>query len=123
MSVAISIKTEFNINELNDALRELRLVQRELVEFEDHQRRIHQVDFAIETEDGQFICVREVVDGHAEFILQDRGSKKQIATVNNIKQAYARLKILNQAKRQGYKNVKEEKLKDGSVRLVLEKWR
>jgi hypothetical protein len=45
------------------------------------------------------------------------------ATINQVKQVYARVQILNKAKQQGFQVSKEEKLADGSVRLVFQKWR
>lgn len=57
-----------------------------------------------------------------EFIFQDASSTSAKKTIDQVRQAYARLEILNDLKSKGYKNVKEERLPNGSIRLVVQKW-
>ncbi len=57
-----------------------------------------------------------------EFVFEDKNSKTAKKTVDKIRQAYARIQILSDLKRKGYQNVKEEKLPNGAIRLVVQKW-
>jgi hypothetical protein len=58
-----------------------------------------------------------------EFVVQNENSSSVKATIDRVTQSYARLKILDEVKRRGYQTVKEEKLANGSIRLVVERWR
>lgn len=56
------------------------------------------------------------------FVYEDEKSKSARKTVDHVRQAYARLEVLNDLKSKGYQNVKEERLANGSIRLVVQKW-
>jgi len=80
------------------------------------------VDYVIKNEVGEKIGVRTNQEGNVEFILQKETTTAK-ATIDKATQAYARVKILDEVKRKGYQTIKEEKLANGSIRLVVEKWR
>lgn len=52
----------------------------------------------------------------------DINNPKALDSVNKIKQIYSKIKVLNDLKKKGYDKVKEEKLPDGSIRFVVQKW-
>ena len=105
---------------LVQALNELRIVRRELRELVDASRRHHAVDYAIEAEDGQLVGVREKGDT-TELVTIGDPAKVQ-GTIDRVRQAYSRLKVINEVKKQGYRIAKEERLKDGSFRVVVQRW-
>jgi len=45
-----------------------------------------------------------------------------IESVKKVKQIYSRIKVINELKQKGYDKVKEQKLPDGSIRVVVQKW-
>lgn len=111
------------VDSLLDAVKELRLARKEVKEIEDcHGKRVA-VDYVIENQQGENIGVRTNEAGNVEFIPQQPQSKTTQATINQLKQTCARLKVLDEVKRQGYQKVKEEKLPNGSIRLVVQRWR
>lgn len=82
------------------------------------------VDYVIRNKAGDRIGVRENKETkQVEFIAKDENKASVKETVNQATQAYARLKILNEVKARGYGKVKEEKLPNGAIRLVVERWR
>lgn len=89
----------------------------------DEHGKTHEVDYVFENEAGEKVGVRHREGQPAEFVKERAHSKATDATLNKVRQSYARLKILNEVKKKGYQQVKEEKLADGSIRLVVEKWR
>jgi hypothetical protein len=58
-----------------------------------------------------------------EFVFSNSKSPTVQATMDKIKQAYARLQVIDQLKQKGYQQVKEERLPNGAIRLVVERWR
>ncbi len=52
----------------------------------------------------------------------DEQNEQAVHSVKKVKQIYSRIKVLNDLKRKGYDKVKEQKLPDGSIRLVVQKW-
>ena len=52
----------------------------------------------------------------------DEKNKQAVDSVKKVKQIYSRIKVLNSLKKKGYDKVKEQKLPDGSIRLVVQKW-
>lgn len=110
------------VSSLLDAIDELRLAKRELKELEDcHGKRIA-VDYVVENQQGEKIGVRSNEAGHIEFIPQKPESAATQETINQLKQTCARIKILDEVKRKGYQKVKEEKLPNGSIRVVVQRW-
>ncbi len=48
--------------------------------------------------------------------------QQAVESVKKVKQIYSRIKVINELKQKGYDKVKEQKLPDGSIRLVVQKW-
>lgn len=105
---------------LADALRELRVARRELRELVDARNERHAVDYVIEAEAGRRIGVREKGD-QTEFVVVGDPAAVQ-PTLDRVRQAYARIKVIHEVKRQGYRIAKEERLPDGSLRVVVQRW-
>jgi hypothetical protein len=80
------------------------------------------VDFVVENNQGDQVGIHTNKDGNVEMIQVNCNSETSKEMVNKMKQAYAKLKVLQEAKKRGYKELKEEKLADGSVRIVVQKW-
>ncbi len=110
-----------SLNELSLANSDLRKLEKEKRLMQNCHGEKVEVDFLIKNEIGEKIGVRQNKEGNYDFILE-KETKTSKETVNKIVQAYARLKILNDVKNKGYRNVKEEKLPNGSIRIVVEKW-
>ncbi len=109
-----------SLDTLREALSDLKLAREDLRELECQGQKTR-VDFTIRTEQGERIGVRQNREG-VEFVLQ-KDTQTAREALNRIRQSYARLKVLDEVKRMGYQQVKEEKLSDGSVRLVVQRWR
>lgn len=111
------------VSSLFDAIEELCLARKEMKELEDcHGKRVA-VDYVIENQQGEKIGVRTNPAGNVEFVPQKPQSKATQETINQLKQTCAHLKVMDEVKRQGYQKVKEEKLPNGSIRLVVQRWR
>ncbi len=111
------------VKELGLAVNDLREANKEIRMLENCQGQKVEVDYVIKNEVGDKIGVRTNQEGNVEFVVQNDKSPTVKATVDKVTQAYARLKMLDEVKRKGYKSVKEEKLANGAIRLVVEKWR
>jgi hypothetical protein len=111
-----------SIDMLLDSIRALSLAREELKVLRTNKGNEIKVDFVVKTEQGESIGVRSADNGVIEFIPENPESAGARTTINMIKQSYARIKILSEVKGKGYKSVKEEKLADGSIRLVVQKW-
>lgn len=111
------------VKELGLAVNDLREANKEIRMLENCEGQKVEVDYVIKNEVGDKIGVRTNQEGNVEFVVQNDKSPTVKETVDKVTQAYARLKILDEVKRKGYKSVKEEKLANGSIRLVVEKWR
>ena len=81
-----------------------------------------EVDYIMKNEVSEKIGIKTNSKGDVEFVVQNDKSPTVKQTIDKVTQAYARLKILDEVKRKGYQTVKEEKLANGSIRLVVEKW-
>ena len=71
---------------------------------------------------GERIRVVPGKDNTFELVPENPESKEAQATVCRIRQAYSRLQVLDTLKKRGYKDVKEERRPDGSIRLVVQRW-
>ncbi len=105
------------------AVDDLKLVRREQAFLKDTQSRRCPVDYVIENEQGEQIGVRTPAQGPVEFVLAGDETASVKTTIDRVKQAYARIKVLDEVKRKGYRKVKEERLANGSIRLVVQRWR
>ncbi len=61
---------------------------------------------------GEEICITPV----------DENNTEAVESVRKVKQIYSRIKVINELKQKGYDKVKEQKLPDGSIRVVVQKW-
>ena len=124
MSNSLSIECLIrSIGMVAQGVQELGLATHDLRQMEDCQGKQVHVDFVIENEWGEKIGVRSNGQGQVDFIAQDTKSVTVKKTLDKVKQAYARIKVIDEVKRKGYQQVKEEKLADGSIRLVVQRWR
>ena len=86
--------------------------------------RTHRVDLVVKDEQGTLLGVR--VDGKtgvATFVGHDGKDKRATALANRVVQRYAYAKVTNELKRKGYQIAREEKQKDGTIKLVAQRWR
>lgn len=109
------------IKDLQMANQDLRNAEKTLRQMKDHCGNTVEVDAVVTGTAGEKIGLKQTADGKIEFVTAD--PQKAQKSVDKITQAYARLKILDEVKKKGYQKVKEETLADGSVRLVVERWR
>lgn len=108
--------------DLGLALSDLREASKEIKMLENCDGQMIEVDYIMKNEVNEKIGIKTNLKGDVEFVVQNDKSPTVKQTIDKVTQAYARLKILDEVKRKGYKTVKEEKLANGSIRLVVEKW-
>lgn len=108
-------------NFILEAAQEFFATRRELREIETVRGR-QAVDFALETKEGQLIGVRQEQNGELTMVPAKDASPQTVKQVANIKQRYSQLRVLDEVKRRGFNCVKEERLPNGSIRLVVQKW-
>jgi hypothetical protein len=81
----------------------------------------HAVDLVVTDEHGTQTGVRvDKRTGEATFIAH---GEKGGALAHRVMQRYAYSRVMAELKRKGYQVGKEEKQKDGSIRLVAQRWR
>ena len=83
--------------------------------------KIHQVSLLIKTLEGKEIGVIQTKDGLG-FIAKDINCAVTQAALKKIKQRYSKYAMIHQLQSKGYTKIKEEKLPNGSIRMVVEKW-
>jgi len=84
----------------------------------------HAVDLVATDEEGTQLGVKvDAKTGVASFVSQDCSSTKGKALANRIAQRYAYSQAVEELRRKGYRVETEEKLQDGSIRLVAQRWR
>ena len=84
----------------------------------------HDVDYVVTGEDGAQVGVK--VDRRTEqavLIPQDCERGKGKALAGRIAQRYAQSRITEEMQRKGYQLAKQETQRDGSVKLVWQRWR
>ncbi|MFA6235917.1 MAG: DUF1257 domain-containing protein [Bacteriovorax sp.] len=79
------------------------------------------VSLLIKTHEGKEIGVIEKEDG-IEFIVHDINCAITQKAIKKIKQRYAKHVLLHELQSQGYNKIKEEKLPNGKIRMVVERW-
>ncbi|MBF0301106.1 MAG: DUF1257 domain-containing protein [Oligoflexia bacterium] len=84
--------------------------------------KIIAVDLLIKNLQGEKIGIKVNHEGNAEFILEDLKSISALESIRQIKQRYSKNKVLHELQQSGYKNIKQEKLANGNIRIVVEKW-
>lgn len=81
----------------------------------------HAVDLVVTDEQGTRTGVKvDARTGEATFVGH---GEKAGALAHRVMQRYAYSRVLDELKRKGYQIGKEEKQKDGSIRLVAQRWR
>jgi hypothetical protein len=86
--------------------------------------RTHAVDLVVRDEAGTEVGVRvDRKSGVATFVGHDGRNKAATALANRVVQRYAYSRVTDELKRKGYQIGKEEKQKDGTLKLVAQKWR
>lgn len=84
----------------------------------------HDVDYVVTGADGAQVGVK--VDRRTEqavFIPQDCERGKGKALAGRIAQRYAHSRITEEMQRKGYQLAKQETQRDGTVKLVWQRWR
>jgi hypothetical protein len=93
-------------------------------EYKTEDGRTHAVDVVVTDEQGTQVGVKvDAKTGRATFVGHDGKDKRASALANRIAQRYAYSKTLAELKRKGYQITKEEKQKDGTIKLVAQRWR
>jgi hypothetical protein len=82
---------------------------------------IKDVKLLIKTLDGKLIGLVEDKNG-LNFIVPDINCQLTQAAIKKIKQRYSKYVILHELESKGYAKIKEEKLPNGKIRMVVEKW-
>lgn len=113
-----------SIGMLIEGVKQIGLAIQEIKEFQSvHGKPSCAVEFVMKSKQGVEIGVAKNAQNELEFVVKESQKKQAMETIKQIKQIYSKIKVLNELKRKGYQNVKEEKLADGSIKLVLQKWR
>lgn len=79
------------------------------------------VGLLIKTLEGKEIGVIEKDDA-IEFVVKDINCAITQNAIKKIKQRYAKHALLYELQSQGYTKIKEEKLPNGKIRMVVERW-
>lgn len=120
-SMAI-LMTKVGVGLLLDGIHELNYTCEMNQQMQNCQGQKTAVQLLIKNHQGEKIGVRTNEKGEAEFILQDLQSVSALESIKQIRQRYLKYKVLHEVTQQGYKQVKQEKLPNGSIRIVVEKW-
>jgi hypothetical protein len=86
--------------------------------------RTHEVDYVATDASGAEVGVK--VDGRskrATFVPADCDAGRGKALAGRIAQRYARSRVIEELKQKGFSVSREEKQQDGTVKLVLARWR
>jgi len=108
---------------LLECIAELGAEYRAQKRLQDAHGKTHEVDYVVTDGEAE---VGVKVDGKTEkvtLIPQDCEAGKGRALAGRIAQRYAYSKALGELKRKGYTVSKEEKQADGTVRVVMQRWR
>lgn len=84
----------------------------------------HEVDYVVTGADGAQVGVK--VDRKTEqavFIPQDCEAGRGKALAGRIAQRYAQSRVTEEMQRKGYQLAKQETQRDGTVKLVWQRWR
>ncbi len=93
-------------------------------EMKTEDGRTHKVDLVVKDEQGTQVGVKvDQKTGVATFVGHDGKDKRATALANRVAQRYAYSKVTEELKRKGYQIAKEEKQKDGTIKLVAQRWR
>jgi len=85
---------------------------------------VHPVDYVVTDRDGAEVGVK--LSGKARqatFLPADCEAGRGRRLAGRVAQAYARSRVLAELERKGYRVAREVRQRDGSLRLVLQRWR
>src|SRR6185503_17701782 len=106
------------LSELVAAIVEGGFAHEEAKQFEGEDGRVHPVDLVVRDQAGTAVGVKvDPKTGTATFVGHDASGKGR-ALANRVAQRYAYSKITQELQRKGYQIAKEEKQKDGTIKLV-----
>lgn len=122
-SVEIAVLVE-GLEELLRALADAGAECRKQKRLRDAEGREHEVEYVARDASGAEVGVRlDPKTGRAVLLPQDCEGGKGKALAGRAVQAWARSRIVADLARKGYQISKEERQKDGAVRIVLSRWR
>lgn len=109
---------------LIQAVIECGLEYAESRKFQTDDGQNHAVDLVVQDGAGAKVGVRvDAKTGLASFIAHDCKGEQGKQLANRIAQRYAYSRITEELKRKGYVLGKEEKQRDGTVKLVATRWK
>jgi hypothetical protein len=112
------------LQELLAAVAEEGFAHEERTELRTEDGQVHPVDLVVTDEEGTEVGVKmDARTGVARFVGHDGRDAKATRLVQRISQRYAYSKALAELKRKGYQVAKEEKQKDGTIKIVAQRWR
>jgi len=121
VSIAIVVK---GMADLVAAIVESGFTYEERKEFQSENGQTHTVDIVVKDKDGARLGVKVDKKTHtATFVAHDGEGGRGSAIAHRIAQRYAYSKVVHELKRKGYQIAKEEKQKDGTIKLVAQRWR
>jgi hypothetical protein len=125
MSEVISMTVPIiGMAELLQTVVALSLVQTTAESFETEDGETHAVDLVVADQAGTQVGVKvDQKSGEATFIAHDHRDRRGSALIGRIAQRHAYSRVMEELKRKGYQIAREEKLKDGSIKLVAQRWR
>jgi hypothetical protein len=83
----------------------------------------HDVDLLVTDKQGATVGVQvDAKGGQARFVAKDCHGQKGKALAGRIAQRYAYSKVIAELKAKGYAIGKEEKQRDGTIKLVASRW-
>ena len=126
MVVKISLKTSTQFIGIGLAcvaqgVQELNYICEKEKELIDCDNNIKKVDLLIKTIDGKEIGAIQKEDG-IEFVAKDLDCALTQDAIKKIRQRFSKYLVLHELKNKGYEKIKEERLPNGKIRMVVEKW-
>jgi hypothetical protein len=110
--------------ELLQTVAALSLIETAAESFETEDGKKHKVDLVVSDDAGTRIGVKiDQKSGEATLIAHDADDDRTTALIGRIAQRHAYSRVMEELKRKGYQIAHEEKRKDGSIKLVAQRWR
>lgn len=106
---------------ITSGLKDLNYAFEKNKQITDCNNQIIQVQFLITTLEGKTIGIVEEEKGYG-FVVEDINCAITQAAIKKIKQRYSKYSLLHELESKGYAKIKEEKLPNGKIRMVVEKW-
>jgi hypothetical protein len=112
------------MTELIRAIVEAGLRHEQRSEYRAEDGRTHAVDLVVSDEQGAQVGVKvDSKTGLATFVGHDGKDERASALARRVAQRYAYSKTLDELKRKGYQITTQETQKDGTIKLVAQRWR